>query len=280
MAYRDPEFYFSNLSREIATPFGGAFTTSSAPGENPRRLYDGIAGFGVRDLFTFPTDLDASDKEFILTPQSPALEAEWALHDTVIIAGHNAAGNDVNVIDGAATDLLNPDHTLTAGVNVIPLTAAYVSGATTVKIIKGLGSGATVVSLSEVVVTRKRTLSRGPNPSWSHGWANSFTRHESPAGVSVKFPRSVASPSAPLGQSQKTFKLTWEHISGADRQVFLDGRLQTSDWAHPFWFLPPDDEFDILQVEMSSDPVWRHHQTDNAGQTDTVSIELIEVLPK
>lgn len=268
MAYQNPAFYFYNHLRATLDA-----STSPTNQGDLFALYDSRLG----ELFAFDTDLAASTKHIIADLNQTA---ESNAIDTLIISGANCPGNEMRVLSYPVTfgvDVVARGPELVVPTPV-PEPIVYeldsdfgTDDVLSLRVRTGSGSGAVFLEYSEVMFTTKRELTRGPNPGWDHPWQRTQNRFESPGGVTSTWQ---------TGPARKRYTLTWSHLFGADRQIFLDMREQTNDWADPFWFLPPDDIYPIVFMELDRDSQWTqdHGNPLDSGTSDEVTLPLIEVL--
>lgn len=265
MAYQAPAFYFYHGAREALSVV--------ATGESavPFEIHDGRQG----EPFIFSTDIGTSDKQFVIErPDTPEADAI----DNLIVSGHNWLGMVINVeTSPTVVDLLSPNHTVveadgtpifvpfTATQDVLPDHENLV-----MDLLQGAAAGGVIPEVTEMFFTTKRTMSRGPEPNWDHPWVRAQRNFVNDSGVSSVWAK---------GAARKRFRLTWRHLFGDDRQIFLDMREQTNNWSEPFWFLPPDDIYDPLLVELERDSDWQQDFANplDTGTSDAITLPLIEV---
>jgi hypothetical protein len=205
------------------------------------------------------------------------LTAEADAVDTMIISGHNFAGLNIQVFavesGGGGTPVAMYPNTPVAEANgvpiIIPLTPVSTSPNDSVQL--GIVGTVSPAELTELTITTERTLTRGPVPRWTHPWRRTQEQFTSSAGVTSTWL---------TGAARKTWRITWRVLSGADRQVFLDLREQTNQWASPFWFRPPDSAYPTALYELDRDSDWQQDLDSplDSGTADQITMPMIEVL--
>lgn len=274
MAYRAPSFYFFNLGREVGI---SNILIEPAVTQLAHPTFDGRQG----ELFQFEDSFGANATkrlEYALDTSVP----EHHLIDTVIISGHNMNGNDLQIVSRVpGTEIVyGPTEVVEANGELI--LAEFTPGTPdrdelAVEFIQGSGSSLNITEYTEVFASIKRTpgganpVRGGPEFNWNHSWERTQRDFLNDAGVSSTLL---------LGAARKTWNLTWRNMTGTDRQIFLDMREQTSDWAHPFWFLPPDDAFPIQFVKMNANPQFIQDFINPglAGVSDSITLPMIQVI--
>lgn len=269
MAYRDPVFYFYHAARHGAA-LGGSFAVSSARtvGGDPQ-LIDSLVDAPLTLTDTLLTEVGSYTVPIDGTAISQAV-------DTLIVAGHNWEGADVSVLaQPSSLDLIASDPTVSVADGVafpvaldqnVPFTSK-----TQLEVQITTNGGAedsTVPSVGELFFTQARTMTRGPMPNWDHPWRRWQERLATQGGVSHAWQTGVA---------RKTFEMTWENVSGADLTLLTDMREQTAGYAHSFWFLPPDTDYGLIQVEVAGEPLW-DHAWQGSVPAHRVTLSLVEVL--
>ncbi len=268
MAYRSPVFYFYHAGR-LGSARGGSFTFSSAlTVGTDAQLVDGLLDTPVTLTDTLLTENGFWDQPLDGSSISQAL-------DTAIVAGHNWNGADIfskTLPNGLALIA----QTLVSAANGVmfsfpfTLNNPYV-GQTHIRvsvITNGGPEDSIVPSVTQIFLTQARQMTRGPAFNWDHPWVRSQARFETPGGVSHAWQ---------TGDARKTFQLTWENVTGDDLQILIDLREQTAHYAHPFFFLPPDDSYDLLHVEVV-DADWRQDFYGSSTPGHRITLEMREVL--
>lgn len=266
MAYQPPAFFYYHAVRD-----GSSLVTAPVEAsQDLSTLFDSRQS----EAFVFSTDLDDTSKFIAVTRDG---SAEGDAVDTIIISGHNFTGALLDCTAGTnptAVDLLNPNYTVTEAVGdliVVPLTDSDDGGddKITLGIIAGT-AGAIVPQLTELFFTTIHEMTRGPEPDFNSSWRRNQERFVNSAGVSSTQLR---------GGARKTYTLTWKQLVGADRQILLDLRTQTSDWSHPWFFRPPDDAFPTVLVELDRDEnrIQDFDSPLDTGTSDRVTLNMIEV---
>lgn len=267
MAYRAPSFYFYHGLREaLSVTLDAANLNSKFP------LFDSRQG----ELFAFTTNYDAADVKFIDVERPNTPEADAI--DTIIISGHNLFDAQLDVFTSPTVQTMLPGGlfpiTTANGVplfvTLTPVDVLPDSETVRIRFTKGNQAGTNIPEMTEIFLTTKRTMTRGPEPNWDHPWRRQQRRFVNDAGVSSTWL---------LGAARKSFTLTWRHLAGADRQIFLDMRVQTDDWSEPFWFEPPDDIYPPLLMEVDRDSEWSQDFDSplDSGTSDAITMPLIEV---
>ena len=261
MAYQAPAFYYYHAAREASA----VVAPNGAAGSNVNSFFDSRQG----EAYVYNDTLTNLGSAQVQITRSGG--AERLLTDHVIISGHNFNGAEINVF-GASGDLLIPDHTVTEA-NGEPISISLDTDNTanlvTFVVLPGT-AGAVVPQMSELFYTTEHIMSRGPRPDFDTSWRRNQQRFVNDAGVSSTFLQ---------GAARKTYTLTWQNLIGADRQIILDMRDQTSDWSNPFFFRPPDDTFPIVFVELDRDATFvQDFDNPLGGTSDRVTLNMIEVL--
>lgn len=268
MAYRPPVFYFQNAgrlgsARRVDFLFSSALTVGTAA-----QLIDGLLETPVT-----LTDTLLTEAAFWILPLDGSAESQ-AL-DAVIVAGHNWSGADtlIRQFDSMVDLSVQTLVPVADGVLfVIPLTLnTPYSGQVGIQIALLTNGGpedSTVPSVTQLFATQARQMTRGPAFNWEHPWVRSQARFETPGGVSLAWQ---------TGDARKTFRLTWENVTGDDLQILIDLREQTAFYSQPFFFLPPDDTFDLMHVEVT-DSDWSHDFYGSATPGHRITLTLREVL--
>lgn len=272
MAIQPVAFFYYHLFRESIAR--GNVLTNSA-GVEPATAYplhDSRQGETVR----YTGDLAAGNKT-VQCPYDNSNPLETAL-DTVIISGHNFPLHEVLVdANTPAFDLLTPNHTVTEAIRdpiVIALDTPIptsIQDSIKVGIIDtAAGDSSIFPEWSEVWVTQRHTMTDPPVSGWDHSWRWSQTRFVNQSGVTSTWL---------TGAARKTYRLTWENVTGADLVILENMRDQSDDFTQPFWMLPPDDAFPILLVEMDRDSDWEQVFLAplTAGLAHRITLPLIEV---
>lgn len=267
MAFQETAFFFFHALREA-----GEANITLAPSEpaNAFPLHDGRLG----ELMQWTTDLGAGGKQVTVTrsdtPENDAI-------DTLILAGHNVSGAQVDVAAGA-TDMLDPNYIVTEANGtpvVIPLTLSVdVSTEADIRFAiqtTGAPTDSIVPELTEAFFTVKRELTRGPEFNWTHDVVRNQNTQGNDAGVTS---------TRLLGANRKRHVMTWRHLAGTDRQIMLDLIEQTDGLSQPFWFLPPDDIYPIQFVEVDRDSNWQQDFMAplTSGTSDKVTLSMIQAL--
>lgn len=266
MAGQNPAFYFYHGMREALS-----IAISSPHDSDLSATFDGRQG----EVYAFATDFAAGDLKFIDTerPNTPAADAI----DHLIIAGHNWNDADLQVFTLPTVVFLlgtTPVTVANGELLIVPLTQTQDvlpdHEILRFQLLDGSAPGAVVPEMTEFFYTTKRIMTRGPEPGWDHPWLRSQIQFSNESGVTSTWLK---------GSARKRFKLTWRHLSGADRQIMFDLREQTNDWSEPFYFQPPDDIYPTLLMELARDSEWTQDFLDplSTGTTDEVTLDLIEV---
>jgi hypothetical protein len=264
MAYQNPAFYFYHNARESQDARGVPAPTASSGFS----LFDDRQG----EVFAF----EAMGDDILLSDR--VQNATNDAVDTLIVSGHNWNGLDVRVRALIKGDEGNNPQVMRAlatiieadGVPIImPLTPALSDPWDEFEI--KVEAPASLAELTEMMFTTKRELTRGPEPNWQHPWARTQRQFLSEGGVSSTWI---------TGANRKRYRLTWRHLVGADRQVFLDLREQSDGWSRPFFFRPPDDTYDTILMELDRDSDWVQDFDSplDSGTSDAITMPLIEVL--
>ena len=262
MAYQNPAFYFYHAAREAQD---ATFNPAGITGD-VHSLWDDRQGEVVASTNTGNVFIDV-DRE--LTPEADAV-------DTMIVSGHNFAGLNIQVFavpSGGGGGVPMYPSTPVAEANGVPIIVDLTPEPTSTNdsIQLGIISSTTEPELTELMFTTKRELTRGPIPGWQHPWQRTQRQFTSEGGVTSTWL---------LGAARKRFRLTWRHLVGADRQVFLDMREQTAQWSQPFWFRPPDTTYETALYELDRDSDWQQDFDSplDSGTSDAITMPLIEVL--
>ena len=292
MAYQNPAFYFYHLARD------GAVSVINFPdnGTSTHPYYDNRMG----ELYKRTTSIGTTTNTLRMTVNITNFTEDrypeiWAL-DTVIMGPTNLGGsggqggNRLNAFtnDGDIRDIMvDPTYTedMNGTIQMFPLKPGWAAtsegesfnridlntNTNTQSAGEPTDGGYIVAEYGEVWFTAKREMSRGPEPNWRHPWRRSQRRFVNDAGVSSTWL---------TGPARKTYRLTWRHLYGADRQIMLDMKEQTADWSYPFFFSPPDDAYPLVLVELDRDGDWEQDFLDPliSGTSDAVTLPLIEVL--
>lgn len=200
--------------------------------------------------------------------------------DTIILSGHNCTGQTVTAKGRTSNDdLITPNHTITAADRapvVVPLTAAINAADTHLQVTfisDGTGAGDAIVpELTELWLTTKHTMSKAIEAGWNHPWrAPALSGFLNQSGVSSTWL---------FGPARKTYRLTWDNLTGADLVILKNMRTQTDEFTAPFWMQPPDSVFPIVMVELDRDSDWEQvfEAPLNAGTQHRITLPLIEVI--
>jgi hypothetical protein len=259
MSYIAPAFYYYHAAREAQN---ATFQPASIVGST-FSLFDDRQGEVVASDQTSGNVFITVDRE--LTPEADAV-------DTLIISGHNFAGLNIQVfaIPGGVPMYPSTPVAEANGVPIIiPLTPELTSSNSEVQL--GIINVSVEPELTELTFTTEHALSRGPEPNWQHPWARTQRQFLSEGGVSSTWV---------TGAARKRFRMTWRHLVGADRQIFLDMREQTAQWSEPFWFRPPDTTYPTALYELDRDSDWVQDFDSplDSGTSDAITMPLIEVL--
>jgi hypothetical protein len=263
MAYQNPAFYFQHAARVAQNADA---TPQPADATAEFNLFDDRQG----EPLTFESGPGVDvQTERVDTPAANAI-------DTMIVSGHNWNGLDLDIIatevGGGSPNPLLTGSTVTEadGVPIFrEFAAAPISVWPVLKVQLLLGDTGT--ELTEIWWTQKRELTRGPEPHWDHSWRREQHQFTSQSGVTSTWL---------TGANRKRYSMTWRHLVGADRQVFLDLREQTDGWSRPFWMRPPDTIYPTLLMELDRDSDWRQDFDSplDSGTSDAITMPLIEVL--
>lgn len=268
MAYQFPAFWFYHAARAAQN----ATCIPVSPDSSTYSLFDDRQG----EVFAFESESGTS--AFMYTDRQLTPEADAV--DTVIISGHNWNTFDILVLGvdssntGDTIEMLAQNEVTEA--NGVPIFRTLTPRDTTtydrvqVQVVTPDG-GPPFPELTEMYLTTKHEMARGPEPNWQHPWARTQRQFLSDAGVSSTWA---------TGPNRKRYRLTWRHLYGPDRQIFLDMREQTDGWSRPFWMRPPDSAYPDLLVELDRDSDWVQDFANplESGTSDRITLPLIEVL--
>ena len=258
MAYQSPAFYYYHALRDATSITNNAAITGELD-----FLFDSRRG----EIIQWTTGLDAGAKTITVQRENTAISDAV---DHVILSGHNINGEDINIFADSG-NLIDSFYTVTEANGdtiVIPFDSTDSDAEINLRIIASAST--TDPIWSEVFFTTKHEMSRGPRPDFDTSWRRNQQRFVNDAGVSSTFLQ---------GAARKTYTLTWEQLVGTDRQIILDMREQTSDFSNAFWFLPPDDSFPIVFVELDRDASFiQDFDNPQGGTSDRVTLSMIEVL--
>ena len=288
MAYQNPAFYFYHALRDsqdiVTTP--GSTQADQTPLYDSRigALFQWDAAIGtvaVPSNKSVTFQLSGTGTYNQLNDSSFAADPAAAAMDTCIIAGHNIGGMEITAFTQYdAVDLYSPNTPIDVATNgqivILPFTQGRTIPANTERLSFTIRPNddtyaAVIPEISELWFTQERELTRGPEPNWNHPYRTTQKRFESVGGVSSTWM---------TGPARKTYRLTWRHLFGADRQIFLDMKEQTDDFSQPFFFRPPDDAYPTILVELDRDAGWTQDFMDPliSGTSDQITLPLIEVL--
>ncbi len=270
MAYQNPAFYPYHLLRDDAV-----VTTTTVPTQPNFPIFDERQG----EVFAWETPMsDATDPQ---VRGAITASAESVLTDTIFISGHNWNGFDLAVVGYPITfgvDPVNlmPNYVILEANGVVierDLTTQIDPMAhVLVTILDTTNPDPTrIPEVSEIWITTKLEMTRGPEPRWEHPWVRSQNRFVNDAGVTSTWL---------TGTARKRFSLTWDRVFGADRQTLFDLQRLSNDWSQPFWFRPPDTDYPTLLMELDRDGDWQQFLSNPAGSgtSDRVTLPLIQVL--
>lgn len=258
MAYRAPSFYYYHGSREST----GIVTSPIIAGEQVSKFFDSRQGEAFAFLVTLAT-LKATIE--VTRPEDALSDAINA----VIISGHNFSGGSLNIF--SAGDMLDPDHAVTEAngeLIVLDLDPDTGDARIFVDIEEGASAGAVIPELTELFLTTKHTMARGPADPWQAPSRRNQEQFLNSAGVRSTLLR---------GAARKTYTLSWQNLETADQLILQNLQIQTSDFSQPFFFTPPDDTLPTVFVELDRDAgVVQNFLLGELRETWTLN--LIEVL--
>ena len=260
MAYRAPAV---GVLHEWKSHGAAAITvTSEATGFEKDKVIDDQAV----PLFRF--NVSAADNNAELDRAA----AGGTLNRVVIPAGHN--------LDGLTLDYETSASGAFGGEESTPV-SIVVSGSGIID--EATGAGMTLrfqrvnfpdvaqEELGELFVTERLVFDRGPAPEWTDENRANVSERELRSGILYLIRR---------GSSARIFELTFERLTAADVAIFDAIETQSADGVAPFWFWPPDDAEDPIQVKLDDLPRRRqaHPNPQAFGQAPRIVLRMIEDL--
>lgn len=262
MAYQNPSFNFLHAYRDAGA--SGLTVSPAAAATGPvDYLIDDRAG-------SLCVAGSAATSGFWLVDRGAGTLED--VDRLLIPAGHNLDGRSLTISQDDNAGFTSPTALATSiavsGSGLIDITLASITAERYVTV--AIDTGASLAwEIGEVFLTRKRTLSRGPNFRWKHPSVDNVIAHTNAAGVeSFRV----------IGAARKTYDLQWGWIDGADLTVLQE--LEAAVGTHtPFYFDPPDDSFPTVLVTLSELPdIEQDREVPATGHSHRYRLRMVETL--
>lgn len=263
MAWRDPIFCFENLLRVASTVTPTPAEDASYP---VTRCYDDQ----LVPYFTFGSDtlnpqvsLDRGATPAGSTPDRIIIGPNWDRDGGATLQVHE----DDN--SGYSSATLLTTLVISALDVTAPITEPFDATSSDERYIRWRITGTCTPVFREVWLTQDRTLSAGPDPSYTKYPQANLSESETMSGTTWRVRRSEA---------RELMEYTFRSVDSTDIAIFDDLDTETSNGLYPFWFFPPDDGLDPIFVELIEDVQRQQSSTapQGTGELWDVTIRMRE----
>ncbi len=268
-AYRSPEFAFDHIFAE-----GDDFTLLT--------VESGLLDPNLNDsgLFRIIDDQHARSTQIKAIGPNPIdiqidrVSGSQKNYTRIIIPeGHNLNGWDVRTFGGPATTPTDAVSSIESVVSNDRIDFTFTEdpdGADRFQLIRFTSSPADdlTISFPEIYLTNTIVPLRGPDRKWDARLIKNQQRFKGASGVGT---------SQRSGADQQSWGLTWKLVQDADVADFMDPLVAA---VRPFWFRPPDDDFDWDLYELAGNAGKKENFRANSvgSLVYDLTITLVQVL--
>lgn len=266
MAFRDPKLYIAHALKDAGQ--GSVTVSSEATGFEKHRLLDDRKN----QLFRF----GATTADQYIQVDRGASPSPSSLDAMIIPSGHNLGGACNLRLDVSATGVFGGEET-TIVASFQPADSAVIRKTFTADSSRYwrliFETAGTAWEIGELVLTEERTFgSIGIRPRYRDAPEPNFAETRLPSGERF---------ADVLGPQQRVIEVGWVGVSGSGITTFDDLVSTTSGGAPvPWWFLPPDDALEVLQVVLE-EAIQRQQDSPDpvaTGLRYTIDLQLVEAV--